>query len=95
MHRAEVKLNTLSDADGAGAKDKNLLAAACLLHLIFTSVYRVIVRCGCRKLSRAGINHLVGGSDAVLVAHVMDLPLRVAGQIRDHVVRELHPLCLF
>ena len=95
MHRTEVELDSLSDADRPGTKNKYLFPAACLLHFILTSVYGVIIWRSCRKLCRTGIYHLVGSGDSILVTHIVDLTLRIAGQSRDHIVRKFHSLGFF
>ena len=95
VHGAEVKLNALSNADGTGTQNQNLFAALCLLRLVEASKTGIIVRRLCRKLSRAGVNHLVSCADVIFIALFFDLFLGNAGQPCDHVVRELDPLGLF
>ena len=75
VHRAVVELDALTDADGAGAKDQNLLLFRLTLGsglgfllgdeaccLVVAVVGGVEVRGVGRELSRAGIHHLEAGA---------------------------------
>ena len=92
VYGTEVKLDSLADPDRSGTKDQHLLLSCGLFHLIFTAVYRIIVRCLRRKFRRAGVHHLICRADSVFMAHIVDLSLGIAGQSSDYAVREFHPL---
>ena len=67
VDRAVVELNTLTDADGAGAKDQHLLLVGAavlgnkLLGLVVLIVGGVEIRRFGGKFRSAGIHHLEGG----------------------------------
>ena len=92
VHGAEVKLNPLADPDGAGAENQNLFSSLCLFCLVFTAENRVVVGCFRGKFRGAGVHHLIGGHNAVCMAHIVDLPLRSPGEPGDHGIRKFHPL---
>ena len=97
MHRAEIKLNSLPDADWAGSKNKNLLFIFCRVRLIFrigASVNRIIVRCCRRELSCAGVYHFICRADFVSLAKSADLRLSSAAEISNHIIREFQALRL-
>ena len=104
MNGAVVEFDSLSDSDGAASQHQNFLradgsigtnlAASGFLRLVFSAVYRVIIRRARLELRGAGIHHLISGCDAVFQAQIFDLPLRHSGQAADHVVRELQTLRL-
>ena len=98
MHGAVVELDSLSDPDRAGAKDKNLLAVRhallCLIR-IRGIVDRIEIRSLRLKLRGTGVYHLVARRDAVVIAHLRNFFLRNSGPAGNDAVRELHALCLF
>ena len=104
MDGAVVEFDSLSDSDGAASQHQNFLradgsigtnlAASGFLRLVFSAVYRVIIRRARLELCGAGIHHFVSCRDAVFQAQIFDLLLRHSGQAADHVVRELQTLRL-
>ena len=93
MYGAIVKLDALTDTNGAGTKNENLLLSAGALCLALSAVNGVIVRGVRLELCRAGIYHLVDRANVVVVAKRCDLCFLLAGESRDDVIRELHTLC--
>ena len=61
--------------------------------LILTAEAGVVIRRLSRKLSGAGIHHLEGGADVVLIAHGLYLILGKTCEPCDHVIREFDALC--
>ena len=92
VHGAEVKLDTLSDTDRAGAQNQDLLPSGSLYRLILTAKHRIVVRSLCREFCRAGVNHLIGCRNSILQPHIMNLALCIACQPCDHAVREFQAL---
>ena len=90
MYGAEVKLNTLTDTDGAGTENQYLFAVMGALCLILPTIYGIIVRCGRSKLSGTGIYHLISSGDTPVHTHLLDLFSGLTGQISDDVIREFH-----
>ena len=93
MNGTEVELDTLTDTDRTGAEDENLLLLSLALCLILTSKAGVIVWSFSCKLSRTGIYHLEGSTDAVCMTHLLDLVFRETSESRDHMIREFDALC--
>ena len=93
MNRTEVELDTLTNADRSGTENENLLLLSLALCLILTSEAGIIVWSFSRKLSRAGIYHLEGSTDAVCMTHLLDLVFRETCESRDHIIREFNALC--
>ena len=79
MDAAVVELDTLADADGAGADDDSPAAGHCL-GLVLLLVGAVEIGGLCRKLCGAGVDHLVDGTEAPVLAEVADL-LGEAGRL--------------
>ena len=94
MHRAEVELDALADANRARAENQNLLLRLRLLRLVLAVVDAVVVRGLRRKLRGAGIDHLKAGVNAEFIALFLDLGLGLAAERRNHMVRELKALRL-
>ena len=92
VHRTEVKLDALPDADRAGAEDEHLLPVAAAVGFIFPAVDRIIVRRSGGKFSGTGVHHLEYRADTVLQAKLSDLFLRHTRKLPDDAVRELQPL---
>ena len=92
VHGTEVKLNSLADADGAGAENQNLFASLRLLRLIDAAEAGVVIGRLRLELCGAGVHHLVGGPDVVVVALLLDLLLGNTCQAGNHIVRELDAL---
>ena len=96
MYRAEVKLNTLSNTDRAGAKYQDFFliwCGNCFILCSFITVYRIVIRSGSSKFCGTGINHLVSGFDTSLCAESFDFLFCFACKAGDNVVRELHTFC--
>ena len=93
MYGTEVKLDALADPDGAGAQNQHLLPAGGSVRLILTAEAGVVIRRLSRKLSGAGIHHLEGGADVVLIAHGLYLILGKTCEPCDHVIREFDAFC--
>ena len=96
MYRAEVKLNTLSNTDRAGAKYQDLFliwCGNCFILCSFITVYRIVIRSGSSKFCGTGINHLVSGFDTSLCTESFDFLFCFACKAGDNVVRELHTFC--
>ena len=92
MHGAIVKFNALPDADRSGAENQDLLPVCellfCLvLFLLIIRVDRIIIWRLCRKLRRAGIDHLVDCGDAERGAARPHLLLVQPRQTRNRAVR--------
>src|SRR5262249_60368782 len=83
MHGAVVELNTLTDANRAGAKHQRLGTWE-RLRLVLLLVGAVIVGRLRSELGRTGVHHLVGRHDAPRSSERTDVA-RAGG--RDHAVR--------
>ena len=94
VNRAIVKLDSLSDPNGAGAKNQHLFWRIGLYRLILASVYGIVIGSVCLKFRSAGIHHLVGGHDPIVIAELLNLLLAFSGKSSNHAVRKLDPLCL-
>ena len=92
VHRAEVELDALADANRAGAEHQNLLLRLRLLRLVLAVIDAVVVRGLRRKLRRAGIDHLKARVNLEFRALCLDLGLGLAAERRNHVIRELKAL---
>ncbi len=73
MYRTVIELDSLSDSNGAGTKDKYLLPAHRFHYFILTAKTGVIIRRAGSKLRRTGVYHFKGGYDTVIIAHLSDL----------------------
>ena len=93
MNRTEVELDTLTDTDRTGTENENLLLLSLSFCLILAAEAGIIVRGFSRKLSRAGIYHLEGSTDAVCMTHLLDLVFHETCESRDHIIREFNALC--
>ena len=89
VYGAVVKLYALTDADRTGAQYNNLFLIA-NLNLILGFIAGIVVRSSSFKLSSAGIYHLVGGDDAVGLAHVANFELGLAYASSNGLVGEAH-----
>ena len=90
---AIVKLDALADADGAGAQDQDLpLAGVGLNGLVLPVVGGVVIGGLGVELGGAGIHHLEGGDDAVLLPQGFHLGLLHAAQGADIAVGKAHLL---
>ncbi len=99
VHGAVVEFDSLTDADGAGTENQNLLPVRdfflCLvLDFILIAVNRVIIRSFGFELGGAGVNHLVLCGDAVLLSEAADRRLLKTGEAGNNIVREFALLCL-
>ncbi len=95
VDRTEIKLNSLADSDWSGTEYENLLSVSAGNRLILTAVNGVEVRSLRGKFRGAGINHFVCGGNSRLFAHLLNFCFgNRSVQLRDQVIRELHPLCL-
>lgn len=94
MDRAVVKLDTLADADGAGAEDEDFLFGSGRIHLVLDAVVGVIVGGLRRELRSTGIDHGEGGDNIPHLAHVEHGALCHAQISRDHIVRKANTLGL-
>ena len=93
MYGTEVELDTLSDTDRAGAENEDFSLLSLTFRLIFTSEAGIVVRSLCRELSRAGIYHLEGSTDAVCMTHLLDLIFCETCEFRNHMIRKFDALC--
>ena len=95
MYGTVVELDTLADTDRTGTEYQDLLFALSLDSFTLPTVYGVVIRCRSSKLSCTGINHLVNCCDTVIVTHLLNFILGLAGESGNHIIRELYSLCLF
>ena len=91
MNATVVELDTLADADGAGADDDSPAAGHCL-GLVFLLVGAVEIRGLGGELCGAGVDHLVDGTEAPELAEVADLLGEAVGEGADVVVGEAETL---
>ena len=94
MYGTEVKLDTLSDTDWSGTKNKDFLSVRCGNCFVFTAIYRIVVWGGSLKLCGTGINHLVGSNNAIFFSHCFYLFFCTSCQFCNKIIRELQSLCL-
>ena len=94
VYGTEVELDTLSDADRAGAQDKHFFLITSAVRLILSAVYGIVIRSRGSELSGAGIYHLIRCGDVPLAAQFFDLIFFSSGQARDDIIRELDALRL-
>ena len=92
MYGTIVELDTLSDTDRTGTQYQDFLASGGLLGFALAAEYGVIVRSRRCELCSTGVYHLVDSLNAVVIAHLLDLFLGLAGQSCDDVIRELDSL---
>ena len=95
VYGTEVKLDSLSDTDRSGTKNKYFLFIFCRHSLIFrirAAVYRIVIRGGCRKLCRAGIYHFICGPDLIACSERLDLFFCTSAELTDHIIRKFHAL---
>ena len=92
MYGTIVELDTLSDTDRTGTQYQDFLASGGLLGFALAAEYRVLIRSGSCKLCGTGVYHLVDSLNAVVITHLLDLFLGLAGQSCDHVIWELDSL---
>ena len=89
VDRGVVKLHTLTDTDGAGAQNHDLLLFG-ENGIVFAGVGGVEIRnVGVRM---AGIHHLIGGENTVFLTQIIDLDFLLAPQLRDELIAEAHGL---
>ena len=92
MYGTIVKLDTLSDTDRAGTQYQDFLASGGLLGFALAAEYGIVIRSRSCELCSTGVYHLVDSLNAVVITHLLDLFLGLAGQSCDHVIRELDSL---
>ena len=92
MYGTIVELDTLSDTDRTGTQYQDFLASGGLLGFALAAEYGVIIRSGSCELCGTGVYHLVNSLNAVVITHLLDLFLGLAGQSCDDVIRELDSL---
>ncbi len=91
MHRAVVELDSLPDADGAGAdNDDALLFGAG--NLALRLVAGVVIRRHGLELRRAGVYHLVGRDEVQRAASLPQFRLRQTDEVSEFVVGEAEGL---
>ena len=93
LDAAAIELDPLSDADGPGAQDEDLLSGEGL-GLVLLLVRRIEVRRHRLELGGARVDHLVDGSDPPLRAKLADVRREHPGQRRDVGIREAETLCV-
>ena len=94
VDRTEVKFNSLSNTDWAGTQNKHLPAPGGLLSLVETSETGIIVRCLGRKLSGAGVHHLINRADTVVIAQLFYILLGGSRKPSNYIVGILDSLGL-
>ena len=93
VYGTEVKLNPLSDADGAGTQNQDFFPAFCLLDFVLTAEDRIVIGGSGFKFRRTGIYHPVNRPDAVFFSQASDLHFRTTGQPCNHTVRKFKTFC--
>ena len=91
MYGRIVELDTLTDTDRARTEYHDLLLVA---HdrLVLLLIRRVEVGHIGRELATAGIDHLVDGEDAVLLAHEVHIVLTLTPELADELIAKAHLL---
>ena len=95
VHGTEVELDTLANADRAGAENQNFFLLVLLFHLADAVEAGIVIRSLRCELSCTGIYHLICCADVVCMAHGLDFFLAHTGQSGNDIVRELDALCFF
>ena len=94
VYGAVIKFHTLSDPDGAGAQDHDLLAAVRFRQGFVLAVKdRVVIRCLCRKFRCTCIHGLKCRMDAKAIAQCLDVLFFFTGKSCDHVIRKFQTFC--
>ena len=95
MNGAIVKFNSLSNADGAGAKHQYFFGRICFGSFVFPSVYGIIVRRLCLKLSGTGVYHFIYGRNAVFIPHFFDFFFGSPRKLCNDAIRKFDTFRLF
>ena len=93
MYRTEVELDTLTDTDRTGSKNKYFLLIFCLFNFILASIYRVVIWCLCGELCCTSIYDLICCNDSVCMTHIVNFLLCLTCQLCNYIIRELDTFC--
>ena len=99
MHRAEIKLHSLTDSYRSGAKHKDFLfcPVSGSHHLVYAAIAGIVIGGFGFKFSGTGVHHLIGSLYIMLIAQLFNLGFRpdcaIRSELGDYLVRKFHTLC--